>query len=169
MRKPLVALSALLLLTTPGCATLFGGGSSETLIVNIENQPEDVKVVITGLSNGERLVQHQSSFTMPISRQTDYQITVSAPGFEESTVVLHRNVRALFWANFCLGGILGMGIDYVSNNMWEHDRINVSLELERVRKDKDGALVMPIVLTNLDNGERIVLEAPMTPLRSARK
>lgn len=159
-------LPVLLALTTAvalsGCATLIGGGNSR-LNVAVEEPRQDVEVRIVGLSNGETITRRSSSFSVSLNRNSDYKVVVHSPTYITEEVVIRRNIRPHFWGNICcFGGILGLGIDFFTNNMWEHDRANVNVRLQKERRSENGQYsVLPILLTDDHGHERVILEAPI--------
>jgi len=156
----LVALTAAVSLT--GCATLIGGGNSQ-IQVAVEEPRQDLEVRIVGLSNGETITRRASSFSVSLNRNSDYKVTVHSPNYVTEEVLIRRNIRPHFWANICcFGGILGLGIDFVTHNMWEHDKNNVNVRLQKERRSTTGQYsVLPILLTNDHGHEQMLIEAPI--------
>ncbi len=153
---------ALTAVSMTGCATLIGGGNSR-LDVAVEEPSQDVEVRIVGLSNGESITRRSSNFSVSLNRNSDYKITVHSPRYQTEEVLVRRNIRPMFWGNICcFGGILGLGIDYVTHNMWEHDKGTLNVRLEKERRSSTGAYsVLPILLANDHGHEQVLLEAPI--------
>jgi len=156
----LVALSAAFSLS--GCATLIGGGNSQ-IDVAVEEPRQDLEVRIIGLSNGETITRRASNFSVSLNRNSDYKIVVYSPNYVTEEVLVRRNIRPQFWANFCcFTSVVGLGIDFVTHNMWEHDKHNVNVRLQKERRSTAGQYsVLPILLTDDHGHERTLLEAPI--------
>ncbi|MNR82363.1 hypothetical protein D3C86_343450 [compost metagenome] len=159
----LVALTAAFSLS--GCATLIGGGNSQ-IDVAVEEPRQDLEVRIIGLSNGETITRRASNFSVSLNRNSDYKIVVHSPSYVTEEVLVRRNVRPHFWANFCCTagviGFVGLGIDFFTHNMWEHDKNRVDVRLQKERRSTTGQYsVLPILLTNDHGHERMLLEAPI--------
>lgn len=149
-------------MSATGCATLMSGGNSR-LEVSVEEPRQDVEVRIVGISNGETITRRASNFAVSLNRNSDYKITVHSPRYTTEEVLVRRNIRPQFWVNFCCAtGIVGLGIDYLTHNMWEHDKSTVNIRLEKERRSATGTYsVLPILLTNDHGHERVLLEAPI--------
>lgn len=145
-----------------GCATMFGGGNS-SLEVAVEEPRQDVEVRIVGLANGETITRRSSKFSVSLNRNSDYKIVVHSPRYQTEEVLVRRNIRTIFWGNLCCnGGILGFGIDFLTHNMWEHDKSTVNIRLEQERRSSTGDYsVLPILLANDHGHERMLIEAPI--------
>ncbi len=156
----LLALTAVV--SSAGCATLIGGGNSR-LDVAVEDPRQDVEVRIVGLANGETITRRATNFSVSLNRNSDYKITVHSPRYSTEEVLVRRNIRPIFWANFCCtSSIVGLGIDFVTNNMWEHDKNNVKIRLQKERQSSTGRYsVLPILLSDDHDHERVLLEAPI--------
>lgn len=153
-------LLATVAVTLPSCATILGG-AAENLTVTVEEAPANTEVTIIGLTNGERFTRRGATASLQLSRATDYQISVKAAGYHTEDVIIRRNIRNLFWLNLCCGGVVGMVVDFATNNMYEHDRTNVTMRLEAVRKSQFGDFsVLPVHFTNPENGAQCVIEVP---------
>ncbi|MBO9539602.1 hypothetical protein J7643_03315 [bacterium] len=147
-----------------GCASIMSGGQP---MLNVEvdgPSGDDIQVTIIGLNNGERIVRSGSNFTVPLSRNSDYKVTVKAANYSTEETIIRRNIRPIFWANFCCApgygvGLFGFAMDYLTHNMWEPDHAQVAFSLARLKKDK-SSYVLPIELSNA-SGERFTIEAPV--------
>lgn len=170
MKRLLTSLAMSLVLMTTGCATMLGGGHSN-LHVNVDEPRQDVEVRIQG-ANGELITQRSSDFRVTLSRGTDYTIKIRSPQYETEEVLLRRNLRGAFWANgllLLLGvvpGLVGFGVDFVTNNAWEHEKSQLNIRLEKARRTSDGRWVVPVHLSGSDGSTMI--EAPVEQALAAR-
>lgn len=166
MKRLATALALSTMLLTTGCATMFGGGSSQ-LHVDIDEPRQDVEVLILG-TNGETITKRSTDFQVSLSRGADYVIKVRSPQYETQEVTLRRNLRGTVWANgllLLLGvvpGLIGFGVDFATNNAWEHEKRSVNVRLQKERRSTMGQYsVLPILLTDDHGHEQMLLEAPI--------
>jgi hypothetical protein len=109
------------LFTTTGCATIFGGGSSEILSVE-SSSPLKIKVVS---SDGETFTR-TTPFTYDMSRRRTYTIKLISDQYESSNIHLDKSVRGLAFLNLvCL---LCWAIDFATGNVWAHERKYVYID-----------------------------------------
>ncbi|HEY9724262.1 MAG TPA: hypothetical protein V6D47_19835 [Oscillatoriaceae cyanobacterium] len=98
--KTLATLSLLLPLTTGGCASIFASGPSSVEVVTESGPQADVTVQATS-DNGldERVTKHLRDSVLQLRRDTNYTLTVSAKGYQEQRVPLHRALEPWLWGD----------------------------------------------------------------------
>lgn len=158
MSKRLLATALTTAVLTSGCATLIGGGPSE-ISVNVQEPRRDLEVRLEGIQSGETIIQRTPEFTVPLKRSSDYKVTVRSPLYQTQEIRIGRSIRPVFWLNFITVVPLGMIVDAVTSNMWEHTPNRVTVTLEPARQGSNGDWVVPIVVTS--GFQREVYEAPI--------
>lgn len=131
-----------------GCATLMNPGPS-FLDVEVDKPAKACKVTIRSLGSvtGERdlITRFGNSFVVELSRNADYRVSVESDGYHSEDIIIRRSVRPVFFANCCVGGIIGMGIDFFTGSMWEHSKDRAMFKLEPIVPDgKQGKLRIPL-------------------------
>ncbi len=122
-------LLVLVLFSSTGCATLFGGGSDEKLSVE---SSAPIKVKIIG-SEGQ-IINKTTPFTIDIDRAQNYTVKVQSDEYESQDIYVGRKVRSLSILNlFC---ILCWGVDFATGNIWEHKMHHVFIDLNDLDKKK---------------------------------
>jgi hypothetical protein len=117
------------LFSTTGCATIFGGGSMENLSVE-SSSPIKVKVIA---SDGETFTR-TTPFTYDMSRKKTYTIKLVSDQYESSDIHLDKSVRGLAFINLlCL---LCWGIDFATGNVWAHERKYVYIDTKDLERKK---------------------------------
>jgi len=141
MKRAAIVLS-LVLVTVLGfssCATLFSGGPQQT--VNISADQADVHFKITN-QNGLVVYDGTNPGKLSLPRKYSYNVEVTKNGFAMQTVAINQSVDGWFWGNCCLGGVVGMVIDYVTGNMWDLAPTKISVNMKvALSKTADGYLV----------------------------
>ena len=101
---------AVLAVTVCGCATLFGGGSSQT--VNITSSPGSASFVVKA-SSGLQMAAGKTPQNVILPRSNEYQIEITAPGFQPQTTTLTKGVNGwlfvniFFWPGFIVDFVTG--------------------------------------------------------------
>jgi hypothetical protein len=94
-----------------GCASIVGGGSSETLTFNSE--PDGATVTISGRTVGKTPV------SVEVKRDKNKTVTFEKDGYKTQTAQLSTTLNGWFWGNILIGGFLGSTTDSVSGAMYE--------------------------------------------------
>ena len=130
MKKRLCGLMLLALIGVPlaGCATIVGGGTSQS--VSIASQPAGATFVIKA-SSGIQFASGASPQTVTLPRKHEYQIEFSAPGYQKQTMTLTQGINGWFWVNILFGGVVGMVIDGVDGAMHKLEPAVVNISLQR--------------------------------------
>lgn len=130
MRKHLfglyVALALPFFLLT-GCATVMTGNPSS---LTINSMPEGATVIIRGLNNGEKIVKNTPT-EIVLNKNSDYDLQFELQGYQSDTVYIRRKIRGEFWLNLFFADVIGLAIDYTSDNMWVHHPKSVELSLTK--------------------------------------
>jgi hypothetical protein len=98
------------LVPVSGCATIFGGGTSQA--VSFASDPVPARFVVKS-SSGLQMAQGKAPSTVELPRKNEYQIEITSPGYEPQTMVLTKGVNGWVWTNLIVGGIVGFAIDCV--------------------------------------------------------
>ena len=125
IRNSLAGLSLLVL--AGGCATLVGGGTSQP--VSFASEPASANFVVKS-SSGLQMAQGRMPTTIQLPRKNEYQLQITAPGYQPQSMVLTKGINGWLWANILLGGVVGGAIDFASGAAWklEPALVNVSLQ-----------------------------------------
>jgi hypothetical protein len=125
IKGAVVGVACVAVMMALGCASICGGPSW----LAMETNPKNIEVKIEGIQNGEKFSK-VTPFKVELSRSSDYKIIVQTPHYKSEEIVLRRKITGWFWGNLLIGGLIGMGIDGLSGNMWDHNQHVVSLNLE---------------------------------------
>ncbi len=116
--------------TLSGCATLFSGTRQN---IQFSSNPSGATVLIDGLEVGRTPV------TVPVRKTSmgDRTVTFRMQGYEDRTIMLDRSFNFMSLANFLFfyGFWAGMGIDFLTGAMFNYDRTDYNVDLERRRAD----------------------------------
>ena len=121
-RKILSFLVCLSFIFIQSCASIFNSGS-QSVIANTAGDEENVSVQVTTPSGSYKSKLPSTIVTTP-SSFTRTNITVKDKCYEETQIVVGRSVTPAFWANFLwfLYFPVGMGVDYLTGDMWKMDQ-----------------------------------------------
>jgi PEGA domain len=100
-------------LGSSGCATIMAGG------------PDHVQVA-TNPPGAQVFVDEQFVGTTPGIITLDRQhamgrIRIQAPGYQPIVIIRGKGINGWFWANLCIGGVLGIVIDLVTGDYQRFD------------------------------------------------
>jgi hypothetical protein len=124
MRTHIIALALLVALgaaSSTGCATIMAGGPDQ---VQVQSSVPGASVYVD-----DRLVG-QTPMIVTLDREHGQgRIRVEAPGYQPVMVQRTKSINGWFWANICLGGVIGMVIDVATGNIKSYDTapLNVAL------------------------------------------
>jgi hypothetical protein len=116
-----------------GCATILGGGTSQS--VSVASQPAGATFVIKA-SSGIQFASGASPQTVALPRKHEYQIEFTAPGYQKQTMTLTQGINGWFWVNLLFGGVVGMVIDGVDGAMHKLEPAVVNISLQRGTGDE---------------------------------
>lgn len=130
------------------CATLVGGPSW----LAVETKPDNIKVRLEGTTNGEKF-SAISPFRLQLNRNSDYKLTIETPNYKSEEVIIRRSITGWFWGNILIGGLLGMGIDYLTGNWMDHNEHLLKINLESLASAPSTIEVnIPVIVYNQDGG-----------------
>jgi hypothetical protein len=147
--------------TLVSCGTIVSGPSW----LSVETSPSNVKIRIEGLQNGEKFTKI-TPLRVQLNKNSDYKLVVETPNYKSEEVIIRRSIDGWFWGNILIGGILGMGIDYLSGNMWNHNKHLVNINLETLSSAPDSIkLNVPVLVSYPDSS----YETKFLPITFHRK
>lgn len=95
-----------------GCATIAGGGKTQTVTFNSE--PPEANVSISGQVIGKTPV------TVSLERKSNQTITFEKAGYKPFTTSFATKINPWFFGNIILGGVFGSTTDAASGAMYEY-------------------------------------------------
>lgn len=151
MKKALaLVLGGLVALTLlAGCATLLGGGPKQK--VSVTSDQAKAHFVIKD-QTGTVVYEGQDPGTLSLARKYTYTVEVSLDGYAKQTVMISQGINGWFWGNICIGGFIGMGVDFLTGSMWDLQPSNVSVKMRTAMVQTADGYVVTFV-TRDDNGE----------------
>jgi hypothetical protein len=145
------------LIMMSSCATIFKGTSSNLKVS--ANQPK--AMVSIKNQNGIVVYDGEAPALVKLSKNSEYTVAISLDGYKTQTIGITRSVTGWFWGNLCLGGVVGMVIDYATGGMWDLNPSHIDVKLAVVMtnsisgpgmafytRDDDGQLryiVIPLI------------------------
>jgi hypothetical protein len=148
------------LVPVSGCATIFGGGTSQA--VSFASDPVPARFVVKS-SSGLQMAQGKAPSTVELPRKNEYQIEITSPGYEPQTMVLTKGVNGWVWTNLIVGGIVGFAIDFVSGAAWKLEPALVNVSLQKGNGDDHEHMYSRIRIEDSKGkvlGERVL---PLVP------
>lgn len=160
--KILTGLVVVLLIT--GCASIFSGGPSW---LAIETNPANVQIKISGIQNGEKITRI-TPCKVELKRNSDYKVVVRTPHYQSDEVIITRHIQGWFWGNFFIpiASPVGLVIDLVSDNFWDHNQHLLTLDLQRLSSIETAPdvveLNVPVQLISENSSEIKLVYLPIT-------
>ena len=115
-KKLLIALPLASVVMFSGCATILGGGNSQTVSIN-SNKP--VKGTME-YADGKGKQYFTSPATLTVDRRSKDIILTSKDGnFQKTTV--KSEINPWFLGNIIFGGLIGSTTDSVGGAAWKYD------------------------------------------------
>ena len=111
----------LLIFAVSGCATIMAGGPDH---IPVATNPPGATVFVDNVPVG----QTPMMVTLDRARNTG-MIRIEAPGFMPVTLVRNKSINGWFWANLCIGGVIGIVVDLVTGDIKAFDDTPVSIGL----------------------------------------
>ncbi|BFU89281.1 MAG: hypothetical protein NTAFB01_04680 [Nitrospira sp.] len=113
---------ALIASLSAGCATIV---SSSTVDVSLATTPAGAKAQVNGQTYATT-----NSVTIPIRRGKNPTIHVEKDGYEPQDIRLERKFGGWVWGNILFGGLIGLGIDLITEHAYgvEPDDIHITLQ-----------------------------------------
>ena len=152
--------SLVLALSTSGCASILGGGTSQS--VSLQGEPTGMQYTIRAAS-GIQVSQGQTPNQVRLARTQEYQIEFSAPGFQPQKLALTKGLNGWVWGNLVVGWIIGFGVDFIGGAAWKLEPSVVDVRMVRAA---DDASVVSALVRLLDAEGKLIREVtlPMTPV-----
>lgn len=96
-----------------GCATIMAGGPDR---IPISTNPPGATVFVDNVPVGT------TPTVVTLNRETSSgMIRIEMAGFAPITVVRGKSINGWFWANLCLGGVIGIVVDIVTGDIKAFD------------------------------------------------
>lgn len=113
--------TGLLILAVTGCATIMAGGPDH---VPVATNPPGATVFVDNVPVG------QTPMMLALDRQrASGLIRIEAPGFAPVVIVRNKTINGWFWANLCIGGVIGIVVDLVTGDVKAFDDTPISIGL----------------------------------------
>ena len=107
--------------TVSGCATIMAGGPDH---VPVNSNPPGATVFVDGVPVG------QTPMVVTLDREHSRgMIQIQAPGYAPVIVQRDKEINGWFWANLCIGGVLGIVIDIVTGDVHRFDDSPIAVGL----------------------------------------
>lgn len=158
------SLSAVVLVALTGCASILGGGSSQP--VQIQSSTPQLAFTVTS-STGIQMGSGAAPSTVTLPRKNEYQVALTAPGFQPQTVALTKGTNGWFWANLVIGGIPGFIIDFITGAAYKLEPAVVNVSLVQ-KTAVNGSLSTDARVAFFDAHGRLIRDTlvPMVPVAS---
>lgn len=140
-----------------GCATILSGTSDNIII---QSTPASANYVITTLKYDTEVASGSTPATVNLSRKSEYKVTIKLAGYKDKVIPIYQEFNGWTICNICIGGILGVGIDFFTGALFKlaPQQIRVSLETASI----DGNHRLYGVIRRLDeNGQLRELRVPL--------
>lgn len=153
--RGIAVLSACLALS--GCATLLGGGSSQAVSVN--SNPAGASFAIKS-SSGLTMASGLTPQTVRLPRKNEYQIELTAPGYQAQSIAMVKGVNGWVFGNFIFGWIPGLIIDAVTGSMSKLEPSVVQVSLAQPKTGDASEVLRGTVKFFAENG-KLIAERPI--------
>lgn len=131
------------------CSTLLGGGPKQKVTISADQSK--AHFVIKD-QTGQTVFDGTDPGTLQLPRKYTYTVEVSLDGYAKQTVFISQGINGWFWGNLCLGGVVGMVIDFATGSMWDLQPSKLDIKLKTaMAKTADGYVVE--FVTRDDNGQ----------------
>jgi hypothetical protein len=121
MRPSTLTVAAIAAIALGGCATIMAGGPDH---VAVESNPPGASVYL----DDQLVGQTPMNLTLDRDRSCGL-IRVEADGYEPVAVQRSKHINGWFWANLCLGGVIGIVVDLVTGDVKRFDDTPVRVNL----------------------------------------
>jgi hypothetical protein len=114
-----------------GCASVTRGWTEQ---ISLASSPSGAQATVSGSENHACV----TPCAVQVNRNSDIQVAFELAGYEPEVVVLTKELAttgaAGFAGNILLGGIIGMGVDAVSNAPMDHKPNPVIVTMRPIAK-----------------------------------
>lgn len=122
---------ALLIIGLSSCATIFNGTRQK---ISLTSSPNGAQVYVNNQSTNKvtpcQVTVDRKVDASPYNMKNQYVFSYKYPGYEDTDVVSSARTSPTIWFNLLWGGILGIGIDYISGGAYEFDD-NIHAQLKQ--------------------------------------
>lgn len=137
-----------------GCATILGGGSSQS--VSLASEPAGARFIVKS-SSGLQAAAGNAPQGIRLARKNEYQVEFTAPGFQPQTVALAKGINGWIWGNLIVGWILGFGIDFILGSAYKLEPSVVTVTMAKALDDA-GIVQTFGVVRQLDERGKLLRE-----------
>ena len=116
-----VTLLIALLCAVGGCATIMAGGPDR---IPVSTNPPGAAVYLDGVMVGQTPLM----LTLDRSRSNG-QIRIEMQGFAPVILTRSKDINGWFWANLCLGGLIGIVVDLITGDVKRFDDTPIAIGL----------------------------------------
>lgn len=125
-RFALVALA-----TLAGCATLFGGGTSQS--ITIASEPSGMPFTVRLPNSGLEVSAGTTPGTVQLPRRQEYVLDLSPNGFQPRSIAITRGVNGWLWWDLITPLWLGAAVDFGNGAAFKLEPAAIRVRLEPVR------------------------------------
>jgi len=161
--KKILAFSAAALLALgllASCATILGGGPQQRVSIKAD-QPKATFLIKD--QTGTVVFEGKDPGTLTLPRKYTYNVEISLDGYATQRLMISQGINGWFWGNLCVGGFIGMGVDFLTGSMWDLQPSNLNIRMKTAMAPTADGFVVTFV-TRDDQGELRSLEVPLTKL-----
>ncbi|HEY3486544.1 MAG TPA: PEGA domain-containing protein [Gammaproteobacteria bacterium] len=126
-----VVFAVIAILMINGCASIVGGGSTQS--INIDSNPQGAKIFVGEMKDGKLANLVDSGLKTPsfiTIKRKNTVIVLKHPGYTDIEVPLTTSMNGWFMGNFCIGGLLGSSIDSSTGAINKYDPGNYFVEMK---------------------------------------
>lgn len=87
--------------------------------------------VATAIIDGVQRVETPAS--IKLKRGKDHHITFEKVGYRNTDVIVEKEISGWIWGNIILGGLIGLGIDFISGGAYKLEPETVHVTLQRAQ------------------------------------
>lgn len=106
------------------CATIMHGTKQD---IGISSNPGGAEITVDGQVMGK------TPSTFELSRKINHVVKIDLEGYESYSATLTRNTSGWVWGNLVLGGLIGLGVDYLSGGLYDLTPEQVQAELREMK------------------------------------
>ena len=140
--------------TLAGCATIVGGGPSQSVTLN--STPQGAAFTIKS-SSGLQMAAGNAPQTLRLPRKNEYQVDFTVPGYQPQSVAITKGTNGWIWGNLVIGWIVGFIVDFATGSAYKLEPSQIQIALVKVA-DAAGAEQVYGVVRQLDDAGRVLSE-----------